>query len=381
MTSPLDLEGSAAEAIRSAEAALVRQNSVTAHVDLQVITAVLNAHSTHAEGVDALDRLQQEIEAAVTTWTDLDTPAGARAFQRYLIDKLSAIRSVLDTADLDATSKAALAAALAALYGAAAPGPPDAGSPPAPPQPSLPLPAPAPPDPAPAGIPEADAGIGDPDPSAAAEAPGPPPAPTAEAAAPAPPAAVPAAGWGGGVPGGGLPALPGLSGLTRDAGLTGLADPGRDLGRAGERSDPTEDPAEPAPDPPDEPAPPDGAVVIRLPDGQTVAAPTPELAAVITAAVAGTPIGDAFAQQGIAIPAPGTPVTALVAPDQLIAGDVGVLADRHALALGNGQALLDNRIRPVREVSGPGFLGWQHPPEPQPVPPAAPAPAPTAAPS
>ena len=92
--------------------------------------------------------------------------------------------------------------------------------------------------------------------------------------------------------------------------------------------------------------------------------------------VAGTPIADAFRQQGIAIPPPGSAIAALVAPDQLIAGDIGVLADRHALALGDGKALLDNQIRDVADIAGPGFVGWQHPSDSPPVPPAAPAPAP-----
>ena len=71
-------EGAAAEAIRTAESALAQQNSLVAQVDLQVVTAVLNAHTNHANGVEALQRLQDEIEGAVITRTDLDTPAGAR---------------------------------------------------------------------------------------------------------------------------------------------------------------------------------------------------------------------------------------------------------------------------------------------------------------
>ena len=84
-------------------------------------------------------------------------------------------------------------------------------------------------------------------------------------------------------------------------------------------------------------------------------AASPELAAVITAAVAGTPITEAFAQQHITIPPPGSPVTDPVDPHRLVAGDVGILTDRHALALGNGTALLDNRIQPAATVAGPGF--------------------------
>ncbi len=122
-------EGAAADAIRTAETSLAQQNSVSAQVDLQVITAVLNAHATNAAGRAALDGLQHEIESAVTTRTDLDTPAGARGFQRYLIDKLRDIRTVVETAGLDATSKAALAAALASLYTTATPGTPDEPAP------------------------------------------------------------------------------------------------------------------------------------------------------------------------------------------------------------------------------------------------------------
>ncbi len=121
MFDPPIAEGAAADAIRTAETSLAQQNSLSAQVDLQVITAVLNAHATNAAGRAALDGLQNEIESAVTTRTDLDTPAGARAFQRYLIDKLRDIRTVVETAGLDATSKASLAAALASLYATATP--------------------------------------------------------------------------------------------------------------------------------------------------------------------------------------------------------------------------------------------------------------------
>lgn len=93
----------------------------------------------------------------------------------------------------------------------------------------------------------------------------------------------------------------------------------------------------------------------------------PELAGVITAAVAGTPIPEAFSRQGITIPPPGSPVDAPLDPAQLVPGDIGVFGDRHALALGNGNALLDNQIQPVTAIGGPGFIGWQHPPAATPV--------------
>ena len=48
----------------------------------------------------------------------------------------------------------------------------------------------------------------------------------------------------------------------------------------------------------------------------------------------------------------------------LVPGDVGVFSDRHALALGDGKALLDNQIQPIDGFEGRGLIGWQHPPEP-----------------
>jgi hypothetical protein len=111
----------------------------------------------------------------------------------------------------------------------------------------------------------------------------------------------------------------------------------------------------------------DPARTVELPGGEIVTAPTPALAGAITSAVAGTPIPDAFRQQGITIPAPGSAVTAPVDVGRLVPGDIGVFTDRHALALGNGKALLDSRIQPIAGVTGPGFLGWQHPPAPEPT--------------
>ena len=401
-------EGLAAEAIRDAETALAQQNSVAAKVDLQVIAAVLNAHATHADGVAELDRLQQEVENAVLTRTDLGTPAGAREFQHYLMEKLRDIRIVVDTAGLDASSKATLAAALASLYAAADPEPaPPAGADDqrthaAEPDPATPARRSAPSsepiatgargsgavaagelseDPLPqldfggdlGGLTPSDLfGLPQSDPPAL-------PSPAAPAAVPAP--APPAAGWGGGLPGGmpfggALPSSP-VSALPN---LSPLPDRGSDPVVEGPLREPEPDPStaretpadEPDPEPADEPADEptadtgaDPASTVALPGGEIVTAPTPALAGAITSALAGTPIPDAFRQQGITIPAPGSAVTAPVDVGRLVPGDVGVFTDRHALALGNGKALLDSRIQPITSVTGPGFLGWEHPPAPE----------------
>ena len=406
-------EGVAADAIRDAEAALAHQNTVAAHVDLQVVTAVLNAHAAHDEGLAELVALQRDIEQAVTARTDLDTPAGARQFQRFLIGKLRDIRNVVENSSLDATSKASLAAALTTLY-ASSPSDPaertavegrpsEPGAVPSEPSrfhevpsetataamsqdpgaaPSdlgleaLPLPDlldPLPPEPSwieppPAGLPA-----------------GSPPAPVAAPPAVAPPAPVmppPAMAtppWAGGLPGSapfgaGLPTLG--SPPAPVSPLPELPKPDLPEHRGGAALDP-ETPADskPAPDTEsaeasDDPQGPsaDGPdTTVDLPDGDTVTAASPELAAAITAAVGGAAIPDAFRQQGIVIPAPGSTVTAPLDPAGLAPGDIGLFTDRHALALGNGKALLDTQIQPISSVSGPGFIGWQHPPEPEPA--------------
>jgi hypothetical protein len=111
-------------------------------------------------------------------------------------------------------------------------------------------------------------------------------------------------------------------------------------------------------------SPPAGPTTVTLPNGEMVTAGSPQLAAAIKAAVGGTPIADAFHQQGITIPPPGTAVTDPVDPLRVIPGDIGMFSDRHALALGQGKALLDGQIQHIATVTGPSFLGWEHPPTP-----------------
>lgn len=366
-------QGEAAEAMADAEAALAQQNSASSQLDMQVITAILNAHLKAVEGREALTKLQRETEAAVLTRSDLDTPAGARDFQRFLMGKLKDIRGVVLNASLDDTSKSALMAAWTSLYDASKNSPDDH-----PPAAAVPV---APP---PDGMPQPpvddldsdwdpllDSTFADDPAPAGADSPG--PAPAAGATAPATPTAptvpaIPSFG-GGSIPGlggpGGLP-LPGLaeSGRTDpelrdvdDEGVPGSDDMGdhpddRD-GDIAHEEDASADKPE---------APFAGPTTVTLPDGDTVTAASPQLAAAIKAAVGGAPIADAFLQQGISIPPPGTAVTDPVDPPRAIPGDIGIFTDRHALALGHDKALLDGQIQRIATVSGPSFLGWEHPP-------------------
>lgn len=377
--------GAAATAVKKAESDLAQQNSATATLDLMVISAVLNAHATSTEGAETLRALQREIDDAVRTRTDLDTPAGARDFQRFLVGKLRHIGRVVEEAGLDDRSKAALATAWTALYEStkrvddAPPAPPPDEQAPAPtkpaaaaaPSPELPpygteLPMDLMADPF-AGLlpPSAQPAV----PAAASAPPSPPAVP-----APALPSLLPPA------PGGGLPgAAPAGLPLPRGEDAVGaLRPPGRqepslealeellaaeEAALAAEESDAEPDrdelvedeQAESAVDEPE-------SSVVELPDGELVSAPTPALARVLRAALAGTAIVDAFHQQGIAIAPPGTPVPDPVDPARIGTGDVAMFTDRQGLALDRHRALLDGQIRPVDAVSGPSFLGWLHPP-------------------
>ncbi|OBI19531.1 DUF4226 domain-containing protein [Mycobacterium sp. E2497] len=369
-------KGEAAEAISRAEAALSHQNSASSQLDMQVITAILNAHLNTVEGGQALAKLQQDTEAAVRTRSDLDTPAGARDFQRFLIGKLRDIRAVVLDASLDDTSKSALMAAWTSLYDASKNQSNTSEE-----RPSARVSSDADAATAPA------TGDSDWDPlldSLLADDPGLPPddssgtvVPEGVTAPPAPLAPVPptmpslASGLPSlGAPPSGFP-LPGLQGDDgTDPALQGLDDEGV--------LDPTDDDAKTDPSS-DEPGDQDGDAVqdasavgdastpagpttVTLPDGETVTAASPQLAAAIRAAVGGVAIPDAFQQQGITIPPPGTAITEPVDVSHVAPADIGMFIDRHALALGPGKALLDGQIQDIATVSGPSFLGWEHPP-------------------
>jgi len=361
---PEHQEGDAADAIRNAEVALAHQNSTTAQVDLQVVTAVLNAHQKTTAGTQALNRLQRDIEGAVATRSDLDTPAGARDFQRYLIGKLRDIRAVVAGASLDDTSNSALMAAWTSLYNSTQSGADatDDRRRPAGPEPAAS---------APHAV-QSQSAATESDLNPNFDAPpeddlgSPPeemPAPTAEGTP-----SIPSFG-GGGLPGGAGWGMPG-----------GLALPGplpsgdeqlspKDLDDARLKSDEPEDRLVSDEDDPEraghehaEPA--TGPTTATLPNGETLTAASPQLAAAIEAAASGTPIADAFRQEGMTIPPPGTAVSDPVDPSQLAPGDIGMFTDRHALALGDSRALVNGQIQHISTVKGPGFLGWEHPPVP-----------------
>ncbi|MET0702845.1 MAG: DUF4226 domain-containing protein [Mycobacterium sp.] len=379
-------QGEAATAMKKAEDSLAQQNSTAAQLDLHVVTAILNAHATTVESGGQLRALQQEVEDAVRARTDLDTPAGARDFQRYLIGKLRQIGAVVETAHLDDTSKAALASAWTALYESsksARPTPPASA-------PSTDRATRSDPALPPYGADDDLAGV-DPlldqmlgDDLGWPQAGSAPDAPAAPAASPPPTVMTGLPGLGGGAapPAGGLGgALPPALGLPRpeESQTPGPGGPADEMSLAdllGEEDGlPEDDEIDSAadelvdeePDAEDsavEVPPPSGPTVVHLPNGDTVTAPNPQIAGVITAAVGGTPILEAFRQEGMTVPPPGTAVAHPLDPSRLRSGDLGQFTDRQALALDRDRALFNGQIQSVTSVGGPSFLGWLHPPNP-----------------
>ncbi|MHA7648737.1 DUF4226 domain-containing protein [Mycobacterium sp. ML4] len=371
---PSRADGDAAKAIADAEAALAHQNSVTSQLDLQVVSAILNAHLMTIDGRDALDRLQRDIEIAVATRSDLDTPAGARDFQRLLIGKLRDIREVVATAHLDDTSKSALMAAWTSLYNASkdTPEPPAEHRPVTTPDAAGRRGGDAQPAPDATTDPLLDSLL--PDDSMPTASPGP------AAAAPSSAPTAPGTGIGPSPVGAGVPALGAPGGFpmpTISSGGTGrnarpldeglFGDDALDAESTGEkhkRDDDDDRREDESPDAGQTEPPPAGPTTVTLPTGETVTAASPQLAAAIRAAASGTPIAEAFQQQGITIPPPGTAVSTPLDPSRVEPGDIGIFTDRHALALGRDKALLDGQIQHISTVTGPSFLGWEHPPAP-----------------
>ncbi|MBS9533739.1 DUF4226 domain-containing protein [Mycobacterium sp. M1] len=334
--------GCTAQAIRDTEAHLAQRLCASAELDRQLVDTLLLAQLTTVRGRARLDHLEADIVAAARTW-DLSTPVGEREFQRFLTARLGDVIDVVEDADGDAAAKRTLVAALTALY--RAPADPGERAEPAPPP----------------GEPDPDGDLADAYLDEPPEDPLPPgPAPAPWRGTPAMPELSGMPGFGGELPGlGGLPAA-GMSGLPLGL-LSGLhrGDTPAEDGPAPE--DPPADP--PAGDGAGAAAAPDaaGPVEVRLPDGTTTSVADPKLAAAMQAVADGTPVAEAFAHQGIDIPPPGTTVSAPVDPTRLRPGDLGVFTDRHALAVGDGRALLDGQFQDVANLRGPGFLGWLHP--------------------
>ena len=396
--------GRTADAVKKVQDELKRRYTNISAAEEQLVESLLNARATTADGQAKLNDIQKKIiEAVNNPDLSLDTPAGESAFLKFLRSQVAAIGDVLKSGTLNADDESKAIAALSSLYALDRGDPSQTDPPPAPPAPGQPPgSSPAPPvapgesvDPGLLGPSEPlpDPTLGD---LGMGGAPlGPDSLSSLGSMLPAAMGGVPALGGPGGSP------LDSLGGLAGAAGpLAGLASQLGD--QAAHHDDPAKDDnsdkkshddnkGAPQPPPEQQPAPPPASqqppqpqpngtpgqgappagqapapapppTSVQLPDGSTVNARTPGLAAALKSYLAGTPLDVAYRQAGIELPPPGTPVINPVDPSQLTAGAIGMFKDHYVVALSAAKAIQDGQVVSLASAaSGPDFLGWIDP--------------------
>lgn len=126
-----DQLGTFAEAARAREAQLAQRLATSAELDRSFEGILRGAHQYNLQSRARLDALEAEIRQAAATWPGMDTPAGARQFQAYLVGKTREIHKIVADASADSQQRAAQVQALTGRYpagGAKQKGGPDDGS-------------------------------------------------------------------------------------------------------------------------------------------------------------------------------------------------------------------------------------------------------------
>ena len=416
---PVDdgFSGKAAEASKRVDDALAKNQTALAEADEELVDAVLGAKTGSDEGKAQLKTLQTALVDQIhKLGPTLDTPAGQQQLNDFLQGKTQEILGIVKSSGMDAASKAEVLDALAQRYdavkdsagtgtgsttGAADPAAStsagQAGS-----------------DTNGSAVPaDSGAGTGDPlasDPLLSGLASDPLMGGLGGLAGPAMGAlgGLPGAmgsmmpGMGGGM-GGGLPLgdLGGaLGGAIKEASARGTEDPADALkddpldakhddksetdgpdekseeaaedkkkdepapesaaakpGESGEPAQPVA--AAPGQAPPAQPGP---DVSVKLPDGSTVTAESPQLAHAGRLVLEGANLDDAAGQAQVTVLPPGAPVNEPVSPNQLKLMDYAQFTDHRVMALGGGKVWLNGQVTPVEEMpTGPNFLGWARP--------------------
>lgn len=408
--------GRAAEASQRVDDALAKNTTALAEADEELVDAVLGAKTGSDEGRAQLQALQAALVDQIhKLGPTLDTPAGQQQLNDFLQSKTQEILGIVKSSGMDAESKAGVLDALSLRYDAVKD---SAGSGAGSTEPattggssqngsgtggSAGTPAPT------------DTGTGAGDPLASD--------PLLDGLASDPlmaglgGLAGPAMGALSGLPGAMGSMMPGMGGF---GGGGGLGDLGGAIGGAikeAASARPPEDPAEALKDDPlaatpdgpeqdnpkdekpdeaaaddaktDDPAtepaaakPADGAppqpvaaetgqvppaqpgpdVSVKLPDGSTVTAESPQLAHAGRLVLEGASLDDAAGQAQITVLPPGAPVHDPVSPSQLKMMDYAQFTDHRVMALGNGKVWLNGQVTPVEDMpTGPNFLGWARP--------------------
>ena len=398
---PLDDEGfsgRAAQASQRVENALAKNKTALAEADEELVDALLGAKTGSQESKGRLRALQGSLIDEITKLgPSLDTPAGQEQLNDYLQGKVQEIRGIVKSSAMDAQSKAEVLDALVHRYEAvkdsgtgAGPASPDVSArgsaqPGGPAQPAA-VPAPLANDPLLDGLASDPlmAGLGA--------------------------VAGPAMGALGGLPGALGSIIPGAGGFGGGGGLP-LGDLGGAIGgaihdaTARNPRDATSEIAEPSNDENaehdhDNKQPEEGAkpasdkgtvaaqpgngeqpqpvaagsgqveppaqaqpdVSVKLPDGETVTADSPQLAHAGRLHLEGASLEDAAGQAQVNLLPAGAPVTEPVSPKQLHFGDYAQFTDHRVMALSPSKVWLGGQVTNIDQMpTGPNFLGWARP--------------------
>jgi hypothetical protein len=92
--------GRSVAAIQATQSVLMTRHSTATDADSVLADAVAGAHAAAVEGIRRLDAIAEAIDNAVQRQAALaiDTPMGAREFQKFLIAKQREISAVISTA-------------------------------------------------------------------------------------------------------------------------------------------------------------------------------------------------------------------------------------------------------------------------------------------
>ncbi|BBZ36609.1 DUF4226 domain-containing protein [Mycolicibacterium confluentis] len=111
--------GDAAAVLDARQSAVLARRNNLATADRVLAAVVADAHTATLAARRRLDDIEDEVEALVTHQDELglDTAAGVLAVQRFLVEKLREIHSVVADAASDAAAKTAVLQGLSAQYG------------------------------------------------------------------------------------------------------------------------------------------------------------------------------------------------------------------------------------------------------------------------
>ncbi|MGB8390044.1 DUF4226 domain-containing protein [Mycobacterium sp.] len=103
--------GPSVAAIQARQAALVSRHGTVADADRVLAEVLAGAHAAMRESIGRLDAIAEEIDRVALHQVDLavDTPVGAREFQKFLVAKQREVAAVVEEArELSRAKKAVL---------------------------------------------------------------------------------------------------------------------------------------------------------------------------------------------------------------------------------------------------------------------------------